>query len=239
LRGLGFFKDADAEEWGEDQDGASATTVLLCRHGETDWNLDRKFQGTVDIPLNELGRKQAILISQALEHKNVSAVWTSPLKRAQQTGEVVASAIGIPLQVDDRLRERNLGVMQGRNPTELREQFPAVIDAWVKQIPLPPEATAEADHEVVSRIESAMYDLASAYPGKTVALILHGASVRCLLKRAVGGARIKTPKNVSLTTLAVGPGREWHLVKVADVSHMPKMTREELLHKLRGMSSKL
>jgi len=233
LRGLGYFKDADVNDWGED---LSSATVLLCRHGETDWNLDRKFQGTVDIPLNGLGRKQALMLSSALECKSVAAVWTSPLQRARETGEMISSRIGTPLQVDDRLRERDLGVMQGRNPTELREQFPSVIDAWVAQVPLPPEAHAESDHAVVARIEEALFDMAAAYPGKTVALVLHGASIRCLLKRAVGKTRIKTPKNVSLTTMAVGPGQRWKLLQVADSSHTPRMTKEELLHKLRGLS---
>merc|ERR1719293_489432 len=100
---------------------------------------------------------------------------------------------------------------------------------------MPPESEAEPADSVISRIESAMYDLALAYPGKTVALILHGASIRCLLKRAVGNTRIKTPKNVSLTTMAVGPGPKWRLVQVADSSHTPKMTKDELLHKLRAL----
>mmetsp|Transcript_72880 Transcript_72880/g.236802 ORF Transcript_72880/g.236802 Transcript_72880/m.236802 type:complete len:246 (-) Transcript_72880:194-931(-) len=225
-----FFKDSDSNEWGEDM---AATTVLLCRHGETDWNLDRRFQGMVDMPLNSLGRKQAVMIAQSLENKSLSAVWTSPLQRARETGGIISDKIGIELQVEDRLRERNLGVMQGRNPTQLREEFPSIIDAWIAQIELPPEAQAEPASEVVERIESALFDLAAAYPGKTVALILHGASIRCLLKRAVGNARITTPKNVSMTTMVVGPGRKWRLVQVADVSHMPKPTKEELLHRLK------
>jgi len=118
--------------------------------------------------------------------------------------------------------------MQGRNPTELQEHFPSVIEAWKAQTPLPPEAQAESSEEVVARIESALFDLAIAHPGRTVALILHGAAIRCFLKRAVGSARITTPKNVSLTTLAVGPGRSWRLLQASDVSHMPRPTAEEL-----------
>jgi len=224
LRGVGIFKDADADQWGEDR---SATTVLLCRHGETDWNLARKFQGMTDIPLNADGRAQAQVIAETLSAQSLHAIWSSPLMRAHSTGLAVKAATGVELQVDWRLRERNLGVMQGLNPTELQERFPRVIEAWKAQTPLPVEAEAEPDSEVVSRVESALFDLASAHPGKKVALILHGATIRCFLKRAVGNARITTPKNVSITTLVVGPGRSWRIVQVADSSHMPKMTDEE------------
>lgn len=233
MRGMGFYSDAETSTWGEDM---TATTVLLCRHGETDFNLERKFQGTLDIPLNESGIKQASLMTKALESKNLSAVYTSPLLRARATAEIISSACGVQMQVDQRLTERNLGVMQGRNPTQLWEQYPTVIEAWVEQVPLPPEAEAEASGEVINRIETAMYDLAMSYPGKTVALILHGASIRCLLKRAVGNARITTPKNVSLTTMLVGPGKKWQVSSWSDVSHMPKLTKEELKAKLARLS---
>lgn len=233
MRGMGFYRDADSSEWGED---LSATTVLLCRHGETNWNLERKFQGTLDTPLNERGQQQAHLITKALESKNIVAVYTSPLQRARATAEVISSSLKVEMQVDERLTERNLGVMQGRNPTVLWNEFPKVIEAWVEQVPLPSEAEAEPSGEVITRIENAMYDMAMGHPGKTVALILHGASIRCLLKRAVGNARITTPKNVSLTTMLVGPGKKWRVSQWADVSHMPKLTKEELKLKLQRLS---
>jgi len=225
LRGLGFFKDADASDWGEDQ---STTTVLVCRHGETNWNLARRFQGMEDIPLNAAGCEQALLLADALRNQDIAAIWGSPLLRARETGVAVAAASGLRLHLDDRLRERNLGVLQGRNPTEMEEHFPAVIEAWRAQIPLPLEAQAEPSEEVVERVESALFDVAAAYPGKKVAMVLHGATIRCLLKRAVGHARIITPKNVSLTTLIVGPGKHWHLAQVAESQHMPKSTTQEL-----------
>merc|ERR1712187_673849 len=92
--------------------------------------------------------------------------------------------------------------------------------AWNAQSPLPSEACAESVQEVVDRIESALFDLAAAYPGKKVAVVMHGEATRCLLKRVV--AVDLTPGRVNLTTLSVGPGRTWHLVQAAgDISWIP------------------
>jgi probable phosphoglycerate mutase len=226
LRGFGFFSDSDPEEWGGIK---STTTVLVCRHGETNWNLVRRFQGMEDIPLNAAGCEQALLLAETLKSEGICAIWSSPLLRARETGMAIAGACRLNLQVDDRLRERNLGVLQGRNPTEVHEQYPDVIAAWRAQVPLPPESNAEPSEEVVERVESALFDLAESYPGKKVALVLHGATIRCLLKRAVGMKRIETPKNVSLTSIIVGPGRGWHLSQVHETSHMPKLNYDESL----------
>eukprot|EP00928_Gymnodinium_smaydae_P021618 TRINITY_DN18458_c3_g2_i1.p1 TRINITY_DN18458_c3_g2~~TRINITY_DN18458_c3_g2_i1.p1 ORF type:complete len:451 (-),score=80.82 TRINITY_DN18458_c3_g2_i1:216-1568(-) len=227
LRGLGFFQDADTQEWGG---GRSTTTVVVCRHGETDWNLERRFQGVEDIPLNAMGCEQALLLANVLKEQEVSAIWCSPLLRARETGMAIAAASGVQFVTDARLIERNLGVLQARTPTELEEQYPEVIAAWRAQVPLPPESRAESSENVVTRVESALYDVAAAYPGKKVVFVLHGAMIRCLLKRAVGLARIETPKNVSLTTITVGPGRHWHLAQVTQSSHMPKSTKDEIEH---------
>lgn len=218
LRGRGMFRDADTSDWGEDQ---SVTTVMLCRHGETDWNLARKFQGMMDIPLNMTGRKQAGYIATALARLGPQSIWCSPLRRARTTGNTVAKACGVKLKVDRRLRERHLGIMQGLNPTDLEREYPNVLEAWKAQVPLPEEAQAEPEHEVIERVEAVLYDLAAAHPGKSAAVILHGASIRCFLKRASGNSRITTPKNVSITTLLVGPGRRWRLVQSGDASHIP------------------
>jgi len=100
-----------------------ATEVLLCRHGETDWNLAHKLQGLTDIRLNATGHKQAQCIADAVKGRGLAAVWTSPLQRAYETATAVATATGLELRVDERLRERNLGVMEVAPEKKLRQSI--------------------------------------------------------------------------------------------------------------------
>merc|ERR1711972_1043925 len=148
---------------------AKPTTVLLCRHGETEFNKERRFQGQTDVPLNEKGCEQALLLADALRAQKLYAVWASPLHRARETGVAVAAALGLELNIEDRLRARNLGVMEGKLHREVENGHPAVWAAWQKQLPLPEEAGAEPNEHVVSRVEAALFDLGAAYPGKRVA----------------------------------------------------------------------
>merc|ERR1712060_912009 len=120
----------------------------------------------MDIPLNSDGQQQALTIAEALSKQRLHAVWSSPLLRAHSTGLAVAGAAGVGLQVDWRLRERNLGVMQGLDPKELEERYPEVLEAWKSQTPLPVSAGAEVESDVVQRVESSLFDVAHAHPGK-------------------------------------------------------------------------
>lgn len=195
----------------EEADGA-VTQVYFCRHGETDWNLSHKLQGLTDIPLNDAGREQAGCIAEALGPKQLAAVWTSPLLRARDTAAAIAQAAGVELKVEERLRERNLGVMEGRTGKEVEAEFPEVWEAWRALEELPPEGRAEPEAEVISRVEAALFDLAAAHPGGAVAVVAHGAVLRCLCRKTFG--------NASISTLHVGPGRKWTPVHLDDGSHL-------------------
>mmetsp|Transcript_160871 Transcript_160871/g.308989 ORF Transcript_160871/g.308989 Transcript_160871/m.308989 type:complete len:268 (+) Transcript_160871:99-902(+) len=191
---------------------APPTEIFLCRHGETDWNLDHKLQGHTDIPLNDAGREQAQCIAEALQSKQLAAVWASPLLRAKDTAAVVAEAAGVPLQVDERLKERNLGVMEGRTGKEIEKEYPSVWSAWNAMLEMPPESLCEPEASVIARVEAALFDLAAAYPGKSVAVVAHGAVLRCLCKQKFS--------NASITTLSFGPDKSWQVVKLDDTSHL-------------------
>jgi len=189
------------------------TTILLCRHGESVWNKARKFQGTIDMPLNEAGLEQARYMAEAVKGRNVVAVWSSELARARDTAATIAAAVGVSLRIDERLLERHLGNLQGASFDETRTKNPAVWAAWKSYQPLPVETGAEPDAVVAARLESALYAIAIAHPGATVAVVLHGANGRCLLKRSIG--------NGSITTLEVGPGRQWRMVRASEIDHLP------------------
>merc|ERR1712217_607166 len=103
------------------------------------------------------------------------------------------------------------GKLQGNNFDHVKERWP---EAWAAYMPLPAELGAEPQEDVKQRLESVFFDMAAQYPGKTVAVVIHGANGRCLLSRSIG--------NGSITTLQIGPGIEWHLREIGKSSHLPK-----------------
>ena len=87
--------------------------LLLARHGETDWNLEHRYQGQTDIPLNAQGRRDAHALAGRLRHSQIHAVYTSDLARARETAEIVAAAAGRPIRIDPRLREMDFATAEG------------------------------------------------------------------------------------------------------------------------------
>jgi broad specificity phosphatase PhoE len=200
--------------WSRPLEGLPVTTIMLCRHGESWGNKEKKFQGTLlDMPLCETGYLQGLEMGRFLKTYGLAALWTSPQIRARQTTEVISSITGAPWHQDSRLSERHLGKLQGVSHEEVKTRWPKAWSAWKAYLPLPDEIGAEPRPAVVDRLESVLYELALSYPGKRVGVIIHGANGRCLLKRSIG--------NGSITTLQIGPGRLWHVQQVGYASHLP------------------
>lgn len=198
----------------------STTTILLCRHGATDWNSSGKFQGTVDLPLNDEGIEHARRLARAMVGKGLSVVWTSPLIRAHETAKEIADTCRVPLRIDERLRARPLGILEGLPFREAAERYPVIWDAWKQFEPLPLDAEAESEELVRDRLESAFYALGAEYPGGMVAVVMHAGLMRCLLGVQSGGS----VGNASITTIIVGPNRTWRLVEVDDASHLSALS---------------
>lgn len=137
------------------------TTLLLVRHGETDWNAERRWQGHADVPLNERGREQARALAEEIaSNGRVDAIYASDLSRARDTAEIVGGRIGVPVVVDRNLREIDVGS---------REGLTGDLDGpWDGE---PQEAHAE-------RILRAVRGIAARHPGERVLVVTHGGSLR-------------------------------------------------------------
>ena len=107
------------------------TTILLARHGETDWNRERRFQGHADPPLNRTGRAQAVDLSVTLMAEELAAIYSSPLRRALETAEVVAASHGLEAVPVRALREVDVGSWSGLTRAEVEERFPAQFARWL------------------------------------------------------------------------------------------------------------
>lgn len=104
-------------------------TIYIFRHGQTDYNVSRRVMGQLDIPLNETGIAQAVELAEKIANMHIEAIYTSPLLRAKQTAQIVADKNNIKIITDDRLKERNNGVLQGHivhgtdNPAEYQTDY--------------------------------------------------------------------------------------------------------------------
>ena len=106
------------------------TTVILVRHGETEWNVLHRFQGLSDIPLNDTGRKQAGFAKTGLLDVELAAIYTSPLQRAAETAEIIRGDREIPVYPTEGLREMGIGEWEGLLVSEIDEKYPGWYDIW-------------------------------------------------------------------------------------------------------------
>ena len=186
------------------------TTILLARHGETDWNRDGRFQGQADPPLNRTGRAQAVDLSVALMAEQLAAVYSSPLRRALETAEVLAASHGLePVPVDD-LREVDVGSWSGLTRAEVEERFPAQFARWLDYGQ--GWEDGETYEEMGRRAVDALLQLAATHDGERVLAVTHGGPIRAAFAFADGTthaeARRLGPRigNTFVAELAVADG---------------------------------
>ncbi len=151
------------------------TTLLLARHGETDWNSERRVQGHTDRPLNTLGQAQARELAVQLELEPLDAVYSSDLSRAYDTALAVAEPRGLAVIRVADLRERHFGTWEGLTDTEILERFPeASAGRW---------GDGETPDEMMARVVDALSTIAARHAGGQVLVVSHGGPLRALLRR--------------------------------------------------------
>jgi broad specificity phosphatase PhoE len=158
-------------------------TLLLARHGETDWNRDGRFQGHADTPLNDLGREQARALAEKMA--DVDVIYSSDLTRAVETAQVVADRLGLEVRVDSRLRERSFGRWEGLTRGEIEEAFRDDYERWRTGKSFGAE-DAETHEAFAERIEAFLADVLAKHPDETVLVITHGGSIRVIQAVASG-----------------------------------------------------
>lgn len=148
------------------------TELYLVRHGETDWNRQRRIQGLTDIPLNETGRAQARDTGMLLARRRWDAVYASPLSRARETAEIIAGELGLPEPtLLDALVERNYGEAEGLDWMQVETRFP-------HGAPVPGRESRE---QVGARVVPALIELAEQRPGESLVIVSHGGAIRAVL----------------------------------------------------------
>lgn len=163
------------------------TTFWLIRHGQTDWNITGRIQGSTDIPLNEQGLQQAHAIADTLDGLMPDAIYSSPQIRARKTAEIVAETLGIKdIELDSRLRERNMGGWEGQIMNELRQRYPEEFIRREKDPLHYRNPGSESALEVAERLRAFIKHAFATHPQGKVILVSHGYALsilRCVLER--------------------------------------------------------
>ncbi|WP_230180401.1 histidine phosphatase family protein [Aquabacterium sp. CECT 9606] len=199
------------------------TRLLVIRHGETAWNLEARIQGHTDIPLNEHGRWQAERLALALADEGLDAIYTSDLQRARDTAQAVARATGLTLQLDQGLRERNFGRLEGMTQNQVALQWPEEGRRWRERDPTYGPEEGETLQSFYQRCVDTAERLAQLHPGQTVALVAHGGVLDCFYRAAnhipLQAPRTWTIGNVSINRLLYSP-EGFSLLGWADTRHL-------------------
>jgi broad specificity phosphatase PhoE len=154
------------------------TTILLARHGETDWNREYRFQGWADPPLNATGRAQAVDLSVELMTEELAAVYSSPLRRAYETAEVVAASRGLEPVTVDALREVDVGSWSGLTREEIEQRFPEQYARWLDYGQ--GWEDGETYEQMAERVVRAVLELAAAQGGERILAVTHGGPMRAV-----------------------------------------------------------
>lgn len=173
------------------------TSLYLVRHGETDWNAQRRIQGKTDIRLNDTGRAQADTTARLLARREWDGVLSSPLSRAFETASIIAAELRMPEpQTIAAFAERDYGEAEGLNWREIEARFPG--DAVVPG--------RETHEDVARRVIPALVELAQLHPSRTLIIVSHGGVIRSVLNAVDPHTRHGTISNGSIHSFELVDG---------------------------------
>jgi broad specificity phosphatase PhoE len=200
--------------------------LMLVRHGESEWNAQRRYQGQSDVPLSALGRRQAELIAGRLAGCKIDAVYASDLVRAWETARPIAEKNGLKVTPEPRLRELKFGILEGLTFDEAQAQYPEMMAAWLADFNRPPEG-AETIDVFNKRIVSLLEDLKGKHDEQTVLLVAHGGSLSEILRVVLGLSRKKRwyleMENASLSEVLIAQDFV-SLKRLNDTCHLARLS---------------
>lgn len=167
-----------------------STRFFYARHGETDWNVERLFIGQTDVPLNERGLDQAETLAAAALDRGITAIYTSPLKRALQTASIVAAKLRVPVHIVDDLAEVGLGALEGTQETQVD-----FFAQWENgNLPIDVETYAGFQRRVIDAV-------ASIIQKSSIALVISHSAVYYALSQRLGRSTQSETPNAKLVEL--------------------------------------
>lgn len=197
--------------------------VWLIRHGLTDWNREKRWQGHAPTTLNEEGHQQAERLATHLKGTSIQAIYSSDTPRAYQTAEALARAYGLPIHTDERLREFKLGVFEGLTSDEVSARHPEEFSQWrTGDFDFAP-TNGESRRQLQERAVAAFKDITEREEAENVAIVTHGGTLRLMLQRLCNTdprtEGLLAIPNTSYTTLRRN-GADWDLTALTVTPHL-------------------
>ena len=200
------------------------TELLVIRHGETDWNRQHRFQGQIDVPLNEIGQTQAGRLGRRLVDEPVDVLISSDLQRARSTADAVAQVRGLQPLIEPLWREQGFGVLEGLDLATIRSRHADLWASWTRHdadYALP--GGGESNTAFHARVTSALQAVLAAHAGRRVIVVTHGGVLDMLWRTAhalpLHGARVCDIPNTGINRLRWVDGG-LQVVQWADAEHL-------------------
>ena len=199
------------------------TELLVIRHGETDWNRQHRFQGQIDVPLNDMGLAQAERLSQRLVDEPVDVLISSDLQRARSTADAVAQVRGLQPVVEPLWREQGFGVLEGLDVPTIRSRHADLWSSWTRHDADYALPGGESNATFHARVMRALQAVLAAHAGRRVVVITHGGVLDMLWRTAnalpLHGARVCDIPNTGINRLRWHDG-QLQVVQWADAEHL-------------------
>ncbi len=205
------------------------TRLCIIRHGETDWNVEKRIQGHTDIPLNETGRAQALAMAFNAAHHRFQAIYSSDLARALETARALAQREDQVVRPLPQLRERHFGIFQGYTAAEGAQRYPAAHACYAARDPDYDFETGESLTRFAERVADGIAWLLRHHDGQTIAAVSHSGVLDVIYRRATGRP-LHTPRDFKIPNCALNwfrfDGQGWHLESWADRHHLHEVLTE-------------
>jgi probable phosphoglycerate mutase len=196
--------------------------LMYCiRHGESAYNAQGRIQGHLNVPLSELGRRQAAALAEASRNWNVEAIYCSPLQRARETAEPIAAALNLPIREEPQLIEIHVGIFQGHSRADLERLFPAEYGRWRTGDPDYVVPDGESRRALMARGRAALEAIARS-GHRRVIVMSHGAILGAAFKSLLEIPAARHPfllENASISRLEID-GTTVRLLSLNEVGHL-------------------
>ncbi|GAB4519940.1 MAG: histidine phosphatase family protein [Anaerolineae bacterium] len=209
---------------------SDTTLVYFVRHGETDWNEQRRFQGQADRVLNLIGLDQAVAVARWLAETGIefSALYSSDLQRCVETAEEISKRTPLPIITTPALREIDCGLWEGLTSDEIEARFPGQLTAWRSHVALYVIPGGESVLQVQARMSAFYHETLAKHPGETIIIVSHGAALAALFAELenlplgqVWNDPLKRLKNTSVTVMLYDHTLDAHITTLFNsVEHL-------------------
>ena len=198
------------------------TEIILIRHGETEWNSQKRMQGHSNSDLSSVGQAQIQALGQWMKNVPFDLIYSSDSLRAKQTAEAITQFSGHELQFDQRLREKNLGVFEGLTSEEARERHPEVFRLFKTAGSKYVIDEGESTQQLQDRALEIVNEIRIKHPEERVLLVTHGGFIRVVMKHSLG-LSLETPTRFLIRNTGVFRLEwedKWIVSQMGGVSHL-------------------